>query len=93
MSEQKALTERELRQFLEEYGGDRLKREILAFWGRHPQAKFSLATMACALDCRKLDMERSLRAMVNAGLVDTYCYNGQPFYSLTADEQRRRPIL
>jgi hypothetical protein len=34
-------TEEYLYRFLEEHGRNRVKRELLDFWSRHPDAKFS----------------------------------------------------
>jgi len=87
------LTEEQLLRFLEQYAGDRLKTELLAFWGRHPNAKFTRSAISCALDCKKLDMDRALKDMVERGLVDMHKHNGVTFYSLTANEERRRVAL
>jgi len=87
------LSEEQMLRFLEEYAGDRLKMELLAFWGRHPNARFSRGAISCALDCKKLNIDRALKDMVEVGLVDIYNCNGVPFYSLTVNEERRRPVM
>lgn len=87
------LTEEQLLRLLEECARDRLKIELLAFWGRHPNARFSRGAISCALDCKKLSVDRALKDMVETGLVDTHSCNGVPVYSLTANEERRRPVI
>jgi hypothetical protein len=79
--------------FLEEHGNNRIKRELLDFWGRHPDARFSRYVICFALDCGKLEAERALKAMVDAGLVDNHENNGVTLYSLTKNEEKRRPVL
>ena len=86
-------TEEQLLRFLEEYARDRLEMELLTFWGRHPNARFSRGAISCALDCKKLSVDRALKDMVGLGLVDTDNCNGVPFYSLTANEEKRRPVM
>ena len=87
------LNEASLYRFLEEYGNNRVKREVLFFWGCHPNAKFTRHIICYALDCSKLEVDRELRALVKAELVDIHILNGVTFYSLTANEERRRPVL
>ena len=89
----KVLSEENLYRFLEQHGNNRVKRELLAFWGMHPNAKFGRRAICYALDCSKLEAERALRALVNAGLVDTHMNNGLTLYSLTRNEAKRRAVL
>lgn len=86
-------TQEELYRFLEEHGNNRVKRELLNFWGRHPDARFSRYAICFALDCGKLEAEKALRAMVDAGLVDNHKNNGLTLYSLTKNEEKRRRVL
>jgi hypothetical protein len=86
-------TREELLGFLEQYATDRLKTELLAFWGRHPKAKFSRSAIRCALDFGKLDVDRALEQLVETGLVDVCANSKMPLYSLTANEERRRLVL
>jgi len=79
--------------FLEEHGDNRVKRELIAFWGRHPNAKFSRRVICYALDWNKLEADRALRALVDAGVVDTHKHNGLTLYSLTMNEEKRRPVV
>jgi hypothetical protein len=87
------LNEASLYRFLKEHGDNHVKRELLLFWGCHPNAKFARHIICYALDCGKLEMDRALRALVKAGLVDTHILNDATFYSLTADEERRRRVV
>ena len=86
-------TQEELYRFLEEHGNSRVKRELLDFWGRHPNAKFSRHAICFALDCGKLEANKALRALVDAGLVDNHTNNGLTLYSLTENEEKRRLVL
>ncbi len=86
-------TEENLYHFLEEHGNNRVKREILAFLGRHPNTKFTRYVLCYALDCGKLEVDRTLRALVDARLVDNHTNHGLTLYSLTRDEDKRRPVL
>ena len=70
-----------------------VKRELFLFWGMHPNAKFSKPIINYTLDCNKRELESELKAMVEAGLVEVYIQNGVTLYSLTTNEERRRPIL
>jgi len=70
-----------------------LVRELLLFWGMHPNAKFDRKAICYALDYSKLDTERALRIMIEEGLLDSHSRNGVTLYSLTKDEERRRPVL
>jgi hypothetical protein len=88
-----SLTEESLYRFLEEHGNSRVKRQLLLFWGMHPNAKFSLLALRCAVDCSRPDMKMALRSMIEEGLLDTHIYNDVSLYSLTRNEERRRPVL
>jgi len=85
-------TEEGLYRFLEEYGNNRVKRELLAFWGKHPNARFTRWAIY-GLDWSKLEANRGLSALVGGGVVDTHSHNGLTFYSLTNNEEKRRPVL
>ena len=76
-----------------ERGDNPAKRELYLFWGIHPNAKFSKPIIDFALDCNRSDLDNALQAMVAARLLDTNIQNGVTFYSLTKNEERRRPIL
>jgi len=72
---------------------NQVERELYLFWGMHPSAKFSKPIISYVLDCNKRELEIVLQAMVEAGLVETHIQNGVTLYSLTTNEERRRPIL
>ena len=59
----------------------------------HPNAKFSKPIINYTLDCNKRELESELKAMVEAGLVETHIQNGVALYSLTTNEEKRRTIL
>ena len=87
------LKEESLYRFLEEHGDNQVKRRLLLFWSCHPNAKFARNAISYALDSSKLEVDKALRVLVEVGLVDTHIINGVTFYSLTANEERRRPVL
>ena len=93
MAELNVLNEEQLLRFLEKYAGNRLKTELLAFWGRHPNAKFTRSAISCALDCKKSDMDTALKDLVGTEMVDRCMHNGVTFYSLTANDERRRAVI
>ena len=70
-----------------------VERELYLFWGIHPNAVFSKSVIDFALDCSKSDLDGALQDMVAAHLLDANIQNGVTFYSLTKNEERRRPIL
>jgi DNA-binding IclR family transcriptional regulator len=78
---------------LQENWDNRVKNELLLFWGMHPNAKFAMSTICHALDCSKLDVERALKALAKAGLLDTDVHNDVTLFSLSTDEERRRPVV
>jgi hypothetical protein len=86
-------TEERLYRFLQEHGDNRVKRELLLFWGMHPNARFDRRAVCYALDCNKLDAEMALGTMVDEGLLDKDTCNGVTLYLLTAEEERRRAVL
>jgi hypothetical protein len=85
--------EEKLYQFIKKYADESLKMELLAFWGRHPNAKFAKLAIYHAQDGRKVYVCRALEDMVEAGLVDTHINNGTPLYSLTMNEEKRRLVI
>jgi len=83
----------EVYRFLQEYGDSRVKRELLLFWGMHPNARFDRRAICYALDCNKLDAERALTTMVGEGLLEETRCNGVALYQLTTIDERRRSVL
>lgn len=88
-----ARIEENLYHFLEKHGNNQVKRELLLFWGMHPNAKFSRLAICCATDSNKLDVKTALGAMVEEGLLDAHIHNGVTLYSLTTNDEKRRPLL
>ena len=87
------LREKEMRVFLEKYAHDRIRIELLDFWRRHPNARFAVGAISCALDCRRLETRRALSELVENGVVESVFQDGLPLYFLTLDETRRRLVL
>jgi hypothetical protein len=85
--------EENLYQFIRKYADKPLKMELLAFWGRHPNAKYSKLAIYHVEDCRKVDVCRALEDMVEAGLVNAHMHNGTLLYSLTTNEEKRRLVM
>ncbi len=79
--------------FLQEHGDSRVKRELLLFWGMHPNARFDHRAVHYAVDYSKMETERALRTMVEEELLDKNICNGVTLYSLTTKEERRRAVL
>ena len=85
--------EENLYQFIRKYADEPLKMELLAFWGRHPNAKFNKLAIYHVQDSRQVDVCRALEDMAEAGLVDAHIHNGTPLYSLTMNEEKRRLVI
>jgi len=77
----------------EENTDSRVSREFLVFWSMHPNAKFNKAAIRYALDFTKLEIEMALATLVETGLVDQHVSNGVTLYSLTTNEEKRKPII
>jgi len=78
--------------FLDTYGGTRAKQEALLFWALHPNTKFSRLAVLSAMECSRIEVERALKDMVEAGLVDMHSYNGLVTYSLTSNQNMRQMV-
>lgn len=68
---------------------DRLKRNILHFWRRHPYAKFSGDCIYYAIGNSKSEIIESLQDFVVAGVLDVTNEHKTDFYSLTTDDDKR----
>jgi hypothetical protein len=84
-------TEEELFQFIEEYASKGCQAELLMFWGRHPDTKFS--KLAICLHCTGADACDALDEMVDAGLLDKNIRHGTAIYSLTTKQEIRRAVI
>lgn len=71
-----------LSQIYSGHGNDQLKKELLAFWSRHPNGEFLASTISCALDYRKCEVKKALEELVKTGLIDTYLQSGFALYKL-----------
>ena len=58
------LREEELLRFCGEYVADLLTMELLAFWGRHPNCRFTIDAITCAMDARRRNVERALNGLL-----------------------------
>ncbi|MBE0479833.1 MAG: hypothetical protein IBX68_02520 [Dehalococcoidia bacterium] len=85
--------EAEIAAFFRQYAGDHLRMELLAFWSRHPNTRFTEAAIRCALDCSKQEMLKALASLVDAGIVERHRQNELVCYSLTMEETKRRSVL
>jgi len=71
---------------------DSLITELLAFWGRHPNNKYTINIICYALDRNRRDVEGALHEMIDMGLVvmtRNYC---ECLYSLTEDQGKRSSV-
>ena len=73
--------------------GARLKKELIAFWMRHPNGKFTASVISCVLECRRGEARVALDELVREGLIDTYIRESYTYYKLTDDESRRISLL
>ena len=78
---------------LKEHGNNRVKRDLLLFWGLHPSARFESKVIMHALEFNRLDTERALGTMVEEGLIDRSICNGVTLYSLTNHGEIRQSVL
>jgi hypothetical protein len=84
-------TEDELFKFIEEYADKGCKAELLMFWARHPDTKFS--KLAVCLHCDGTEACDALDDLVKTGLLDKNIRNGTAIYSLTTKQEIRRSVI
>jgi hypothetical protein len=81
-------------QFINKHADTQLKMDLLFFWNKHPNAKFTLGAIALTLDyMRRADIEEALEALVASEFLEKHIHHGLPFYCLTTDFKKREPIL
>ena len=81
-------------QFLKQYADTWLKLDLLLFWNKHPYAKFTSSAIARTLERRRrAEVEEALDGMVHEAIVEKHSDQGQPFYCLTSDPDKRRYVL
>ncbi|MDD5126742.1 MAG: hypothetical protein PHR43_01380 [Dehalococcoidales bacterium] len=89
-----ALTTRdELCRFIKQNAETRLKRELLAFLGRHSCTRFAISAICHYLGCHRLDIEEVLTSLISAGLITRDNSSGTIFYSLTTSKEKRRMVI
>ena len=76
-----------------ESGTNRLKRDLMFFWGLHSNGRFDEPTICYALDRDVAAVGKELQALLNAGIVEKEVDQGVALYFLTANEGKRRPIV
>ena len=87
-----AMAEIGLSGFLNRYGNNRAKQELLQFWALHSNARFSRLAVLSAMECSRLDAEKALASMTSDNLVDVCSENGLIIYSLTSNEDIRHMV-
>ena len=81
-------------QFLKQYVDTWLKLDLLLFWNKHPYAKFTSGAIARTLERRRrVEVEEALDSLVHEAIVERHTDQGQPFYCLTSDPDKRRFVL
>ena len=74
--------------FLKENSRSNLELQLIRFWARHPRAKLSLYTIACALDTAKINLREAIRTLIAKGILqEQQDGNGLITYSLSSDPQ------
>ena len=71
----------------------RLKQQLLEFWMRHPNGKFTASVISCTLDCKKGDVRAILNDLVGEGLIEIFVRESLTFYKLTGDESKRESLF
>lgn len=70
-----------------------LELQLLRFWGRYPQAKLSLYTIANALDTARIDLRHAITTLVEKGILkEQHDGNSLTTYSLSSDLQTQEYI-
>jgi predicted DNA-binding transcriptional regulator len=79
--------------FLKENSRSNIELQLIRFWARHPRAKLSLYTIACALDTAKINLREAIRSLIAKGILqEQQDGNGLITYSLTSDAQTQKYI-
>lgn len=74
-------------------GANRLKRDLMFFWGTHANSRFDEQTICYAVDGDPNTLNRELQALVNAGFIEREVNDGVISYCLTLNEGKRRAIM
>jgi hypothetical protein len=82
------------RPFIDEDAYSRLELNLLFFWSKYPNAKFTPGIIASAVGCgRRADLQQALEKLVKSGLVERYIEMGLSFYSLTVDRSGQEYVV
>lgn len=92
MEEAQSITDEQLAGVLGKVTSKPLEVQLLAFWGRHPGARFTRDVICYALDCGVRDADRALKRFVEAGLIDRQTDGRTVWYCLSGDEVTRRLV-
>jgi len=83
----------DLCEFIKDFNEDLDSLELLLFFGRHPNARFNQRAVIHSTSLRRFEEIRSLKNLVDKGLVSAQTENGTTLYSLTLDCSSREKIL
>ncbi len=79
--------------FLRENSRSNMELQLIRFWARHPRAKLSLYTIACALDTAKNNLREAIKALIDKGILqEQQDGNGLITYSLSNDPKTQEYI-
>ncbi|NQT47920.1 MAG: hypothetical protein HQ578_02970 [Chloroflexi bacterium] len=71
-----------------------LKFDLLLFWSKYPEAKFTCGIVSRAVRCRRrLDVEEALDYLAGANLLEKHSREGLLLYCLTKDPRRRQCVI
>jgi hypothetical protein len=93
MGRMEAVNDEELLAFLRQHVAEPLEMELMAFWGRHPGRRLPRDVIAYAITCSRLDLERALGNMTEAGLIQSCVEDRTVFYWLSPDDGLRRLVV
>ncbi|MDD4860079.1 MAG: hypothetical protein PHR56_07775 [Dehalococcoidales bacterium] len=87
------ITKDDLHRFLQNHGNSRIKRELLAFLGRHHSTRFAIFAICHSLGYHRVDVEEALTCMIVAGIVEKHHSLSTASYSLTTEDEKRRIVM
>ena len=87
-------TEVDIVRLVRDYADTRLKFDMLLFWSKYPEARFTCGIVSRAVRCRRrLDVEEALEIFAEANLLERHSQEGLLLYCLTKDPYRRQCVL
>ena len=76
------------------HADSRLKFDLLLFWSKYPEARFTCGVVSRAVRCRRrVDVEEALESMTEANLLERHSQKGLSLYCLTRDPYWRQCVL